>query len=220
MSVDLVAQERVVLDIVQDYLSKNRQFDIDDIVPYISYYLRRTPNNLNYEGIKSILKSLVKKKYLIEGSKLTHDDILKNDKRNRIYTLILENPGIYFTKIVKDLGFSNHVVVWHISILIKFNYIRKRIFDKHEIFFESSVDPQEAKWHFYLSLEKIKLIIQYFRNRNTGITKTKLSRELKMHLNTIKKYLRILQKLKLIFEEKIDNQVLYFLEEDFLTQNI
>ncbi len=218
MSVELVEQERVVLDIVQDYLSKNRQFDIDDIVPYISYYLRRTPNNLNYEGIKSVLKSLVKKNYLIEGSKLTHDDILKNDKRNKIYNLILENPGIYFTKIVNDLGFSNHVVVWHLSILIKFNFINKRIFDKHEIFYDISVNPKDAKLNFYLSLEKSKLILRYLRNNNTGITKTKLSKVLKMHISTISKYLGILQKYKLIFEEKIDNRVLFFLEEEFLTQ--
>ncbi|MFW9819401.1 MAG: hypothetical protein ACFFE5_07305 [Candidatus Thorarchaeota archaeon] len=216
MSVELVELERVVLDIVEDYLSKNRQFDIDDIVPYISYYLRRTQNHLNYEGIKSVLKSLVKKNVLIEGSKLTHDDVLNNDKRKKIYNHILKNPGIYFTKIVNDLGFSNHVVVWHQNILIKFNFIKKRIFEKHEIFFGSNVDVQKAKFGFYTSLNKSQKIIHFLQENNTGITKTRLSKALNIHLNTISKYLLILEGLKIILKEKIDNKNLFFLNEELL----
>lgn len=220
MSVELNSEETFVLDIVQDYLSKNRQFDIDDIIPYISYHLRRNSHNLNYQGIKSILKSLVKKQYLIEGSKLTSEDILKNEKRKSIYNLILKNPGIYFTKIVKELKLSNHVAVWHLNMLIKFNFIKKRIVNKYEIFFDPNLDYKKAKFNFYVSLKKSKKIIQYLKIDNTGITKTKLSKVLKMHLNTLTKYIEILAKFNVIVEEKIDNQVLYFVKEDLLTQNI
>ncbi|MFX1328150.1 MAG: hypothetical protein ACFE91_08405 [Promethearchaeota archaeon] len=220
MSVELNSEETVVLDIVQDYLSKNRQFDIDDIIPYINYHLRRTSYNLNYQGIKSILKSLVKKKYLIEGSKLTSEDILKNQKRKTIYNLILKNPGIYFTKIVKELKLSNHVAVWHLNILIKFNFIKKRIIDKYEIFFDAKLDYRKAKFNFYVSLKKSNKIIQYLQNNNTGITKTKLSKSLNMHLNTLTKYIEILVNFNVVVEEKIDNQVLYFVHEDFLTLKI
>jgi len=218
MSVELVPQERVVLDIVQDYLNKNRQFDIDDIIPYISYYLRRTPNKLNYKGIRAVLSSLVKKKFLIEGSKLSHNEILKNEKRKKIYNLILENPGIYFTKIVNDLGFSTHVVVWHLNILIKFSFIKKRIFDKHEIFFVSNVDVKKAKFGFYISHNKSQNIIQYLQENNIGITKTKLSKALNMHPNTLSKYLLILESLKVILKEKIDNKILFFINEKLLPQ--
>lgn len=220
MSVELLTQERIVLDIVQDYLSKNRQFNLDDIIPYISFFLTRSSHNLNNQGIKSVLISLIKKNFLIEGSKLTRDDVLKNKKRETIHNYILNNTGTYFNKIVKDLGFSNHVVVWHLNILIKFNFIKKRIWDKHDVYFNLKVDPQEAKFKFFTSLEKSKMIIQYLRENDTGITKTKLSKTLRMHLNTISRYLDILEKFKVIFEEKIDNRVLYFLEENFLISNI
>lgn len=220
MSVELLTQERIVLDIVQDYLSKNRQFNLDDIVPFISFFLTRSSHNLNNQGIKSVLISLIKKNFLIEGSKLTRDDVLKNKKRETIHNYILNNTGTYFNKIVKDLGFSNHVVVWHLNILIKFNFIKKRIWDKHDVYFNLKVDPQEAKFKFFTSLEKSKMIIQYLRENDTGITKTKLSKTLRMHLNTISRYLDILEKFKVIFEEKIDNRVLYFLEENFLISNI
>lgn len=220
MSVDLLPQERIVLEIVQNYLSKNRQFDIDDIIPYISYYLRRTSNKLNYEGIKSVLKSLINKNFLIEGSKLTNDDVLKNDKRKKIYHHILKKPGIYFNKLVNDLGFSTHVVVWHLNILIKFNFIKKRIFNKHEIYFDSNVDITDAKFSFYISHDKSQNIIQYLQQNNIGLTKTKLSKALNMHPNTLSKYLLILERLEVILKEKIDNKILFFVNEKLLPQII
>ncbi|MFX0006481.1 MAG: hypothetical protein ACFFAV_07095 [Candidatus Hermodarchaeota archaeon] len=220
MSVDLLPQERVVLEIVQNYLSKNRQFDIDDIIPYISYYLRRTSNKLNYKGIKSVLKSLVKKNFLVEGSKLTNDDVLKNEKRKKIYHHILTKPGIYFSRLVNDLGFSTHVVVWHLNILIKFNFIKKRIFNKHEIYFDSNVDIADAKFSFYISHDKSQNIIQYLHQNNIGLTKTKLSKALKMHPNTLSKYLLILERLEVILKEKIDNKILFFVNEKLLPQII
>ncbi len=220
MSDDLLAQEELVLEIVQDYLSKKRQFNIDDIIPYISFFVRKSSYNLNYQGIKSVLISLVKKNYLIEGSKLTRDDVLANKKRRTIYNHISRNPGIYFTKLIKDLGYTNHVVVWHLNILIKFKFINKRIWDRHEIFFDSKVDPQQAKFKFFTTRKKSKMIIQFLRENNIGNTKTKISKALNMHLNTSSKYLNILKKCKVIVEEKIENQVLYFLVEDYLTVKI
>jgi predicted transcriptional regulator len=216
MSIDLLTQEKVVLDIVHDYLNHKRQFDIDDIVPYINFRLRKSPNDLNYQGIKSILKTLVKKNFLIEGSKLTSEDVLTNEKRKIIYDYIIKNPGSYFTKIVKKLSLSNHVVVWHLNILLKFNFIKKRIIDKHEIYFDSKVDVREAKFKFYISLEKSNTIIQYLKKNNIGVTKTKLSKALEMHLNTISKYINILQKIQVIYEEKIDHQTLFFLNESLI----
>lgn len=216
MSIDLLTKERVILEIVQDYLSNNRKFDIDDIIPYISFRLRRTSYNLNYQGIKLTLQSLVKKKFLIEGSKLTNEDILNNKTRKIIYDYIVKNPGAYFTRIVKDLGVSNHVVVWHLNILIKFQFIKKRIVDKHEIYFDSKASFHGAKFNFYVSLKKSKLIIKYLKSNNIGISKTKLSKTLNIHINTVSKYLDNLVQVNLIIEEKIDNQVLYFLKEELL----
>ncbi|MFW9828118.1 MAG: hypothetical protein ACFFEY_11025 [Candidatus Thorarchaeota archaeon] len=216
MSVDLLIKERLVLEIVQDYLSNNRQFDIDDLIPYINFRLRRTSNNINYQGIRLILNSLVKKNFLIEGSKLTSEDILNNKTRRIIYEYIVKNPGAYFTKIVKNLGISNHVVVWHLNILIKFHFIKKKIVEKHEIYFDSEVSFQIAKLNFFFSLKKSKLIIRFLKSNNIGISKTKLSKTLNMHLNTVSKYLHNLVKINLITEEKIDNQVLYFLKEELL----
>jgi predicted transcriptional regulator len=52
------------------------------------------------------------------------------------------------------------------------------------------------------------------KNDNIGISKTNLSQELKMHMNTLAKYLNLLEKFNVIVKKKIENNYLYFLREN------
>ncbi|KKM68071.1 hypothetical protein LCGC14_1464530, partial [marine sediment metagenome] len=49
-----------------------------------------------------------------------------------------------------------------------------------------------------------------------GITKTQLSKELKMHSTTISKYLKVLAQFGIIFKKKMSKRLIYFLNEDFM----
>jgi predicted transcriptional regulator len=212
MSIQLLEQERVVLNIVINYLDTHRQFEIDNIIPFINSRLKSTLIDLNYNGIKLILESLVQKKFLVEGSKLTHEDILRNQKRKDIYEYILKNPGNNFSKIVKELNYSNHVVVWHLSILVKFDFIKKEMFDNHEVYYDSQISNRDAELIYYNSNEKSKAIINYLEENDIGVSKTRLSEDLHMHMNTISKHLSMLVNLRIITSKKIDKRELFFLE--------
>lgn len=216
MRVELLEQEKIVLDTVQEYLDKNRQFNLEDIVPFIKSRFRSSGVDINYNGIISILESLAKKKLIVEGSKFTKDNILKNQKRRRIYYYISEVQCAYFNKIVKDLDLSNHVVVWHLNMLLKFDFIKKEILENHEVYFNSEVDFEAIQSECYTTKEKSETIIEYLKNFNIGITKTQLSVDLKMHINTISKYLKSLEKFNIIISEKISKKTLYFLNEDYI----
>ena len=111
MLIELLEQEKLVLNVVQEYLNKNRYFNMNEIIPFIISRFRNASININISGIEDILRSLVKKNLIVEGSKLSINDVLKNQKRKNIYEYIQENPGIYFNRIVKELNMSNHVVV-------------------------------------------------------------------------------------------------------------
>ena len=78
---------------------------------------------MNYEGIRTILKSLLKKKLIIERSKFIKDEVLENDNRERVYNYIKNNPGVYFNQIAKKLLLSNYILAWHIKMLFQFNFI-------------------------------------------------------------------------------------------------
>ncbi len=213
-SENLSFEEKIVLDVVQEYLNRNRQFDIDNILTYIHSRFKMASINMNQSGIKEILNSLVKKNYLLEGSKLNRDSVLFNEKRRRIYKFILEHPGTYFNVLKKELHFNNYVITWHIDILEKFNFIKREFFDNRYIYFDSKVQFERAQINYFTSKEKFKKLMFYLQDNNIGVSKTQIFKDLKMHPNTINKYLDILERYNIIEKEKIENKFLYFLRMD------
>ena len=215
MLIELLEQEKLVLNAVQEYLNKNRYFNMNEIVPFIISRFRNASININISGIEDILRSLVKKNLIVEGSKLSRIDVLKNEKRKTIYEYILENPGIYFNRIVKELDISNHVVVWHLNILLKFKFIKKAKFENHDLYYDPNFDQKDLKLKYLTSKEKGKNIIEYLKKFDYGVTKTQISKELRMHINTVAKYLKMFEKIGMVFSKKVSKRILYFLSEVF-----
>ena len=216
MSSELLTHESLVFSVVQEYLNKNRYFDVNEILPFIVSRFRMSSININMKGIEEILKSLVKKKIIVEGSKLSIDEILKNEKRKKIYDFILDNPGTYFYKIVTKLGISNHVVVWHLKMLLKFNFIKVEKFENHNVYFDAQFNVKNSKFAYITSKEKGKKIIDYLRENDFGTSKSQLSNALNMHPNTISKYLKMLEQFKIIIKKKVSKRVIYFLNEAYI----
>ena len=91
--------ETIVFDFIQDYLNDSRPFSFESLVPVLQNRLSRTSVDLNNEGLRQILLSLVKKKLIVEGSVLSRETILNNSSRKRIYEYIIENNGVLFSQI-------------------------------------------------------------------------------------------------------------------------
>lgn len=207
--------EKLVFNVIQEYLDKNRYFNLEKIVPFISSRFAKASININDDGIKVILKSLVKKNLIVERSKLIREDVLINLNRKEIYDLIKRDPGIYFNKIVNELQLSIPVVEWHINILLKFNFIRKEKFDNFEAYFEEGIKDKDAFLVHIISRDKCNKIIEYFKNNNEGSTKNQVYTVLGMHPNTIKKYMDMLHEFGLLYKKVSKNKTLYFLNEQY-----
>lgn len=216
MSSELSEEEQIVLNTVLEYLDKNRQFNIRKIIPFIQSRFKLSSININENGIYEHLRSLVKMKYIIDGSKLTKEEILLNRKRNRIFGFIQENPGTNFIRIVEKLDLSHHVVTWHLKMLILFDYIKKETLENISIYYDSNIDFEEAKLNYYKSKERTKRIIKLLSDNTSGTTKTELARTLNIHLNTITKYLEEMENLNLIYKRKSLNTTIYLVNEKFL----
>ena len=113
-----------------------------------------------------------------------------------------KNPGAYFNKIVRELNLNKPVVVWHINMLERFDFIKREDFEGHEIFFDSNLITINKKFRYFTSKEKTKKIIEYLKINDYGITKTHLSADLGMHHNTISKYLSMLEEFNVIIKKK------------------
>jgi len=210
----LVKHEYIVFNAIKEYLNKNRVFDMKKILPYINSKFAKSSINVSTEGIHKIIISLVKKNIVVEGTKLTKKDVLIYSRRKKIYDYIKENPGKYVNKIAKDLKMCNIVVFWHLSVLEKFSFLKKMTIDNHVVYFDSDIDLKDTKKLYLTSKEKCKKIMNYLKINDFGITRNQLSRDLKIHNNTIRKYIKSLEEFNIISKEKRSNKILYFFEEN------
>ena len=205
--------ESIVYDAIMEYLDQNRYLNVDTVVPYLISRFSNTSVNLNKKGILSIIDSLIRKNLIVEGSKLVKDDILKNSNRYNIFQYIIKNPAIYFYKILADLQYPNHVIIWHLNILEDFGFIKKSKIKKNVVYSEISLDREDVKTIFYLKKKPSKIIIQKLRKNNLGLTKTQISKSTKMHPNTVKKYVKVLDSVGILAKEKYSHKTIYFLNE-------
>ena len=209
-----LAEEEMVLELVREYIEQHQFFNFNKIIPFISSRFAKASTNISSQGIKTILKSLVKQNHIIDGSSLTRDSVLLNENRKRIYDYISRNSGKYFYKIVKKTKLNNPVVEWHLNILLKFNFIKKTNIEDQEVYFKAEIDQELDKTVFFIKRERIEKIIRYFLHDNEGITKTRISKELKMHYMTIDKYFEKLERLYILKKKKLSNKTIFFLNED------
>ncbi|MFX1390116.1 MAG: hypothetical protein ACFE9Z_08650 [Promethearchaeota archaeon] len=210
---DVEKYEDLVLGYIIEYLNKNRYIELEYVIPYIKSRTSNDKININDIGISKILQSLFKQNLIAEGSKLTKSEVLENPPiRKKIYKYIQNNPGAYYYKIVKEFDLGNHSATWHLEMLLRFGFIKDMKIENNHIFYESSLNAKEIEECFYLSNNKVILILDYLKSNSNGCTKSELAENLKMHLNTVKKYLKKLVGLKQISMKKISNRNLYFID--------
>lgn len=208
-------EEEKVYDAIQRYIDNNRVLNYEKLIPYISNTFSRTSININEKGIRSILESLIQKKIIIQGSKLTKSIVLQNPNRRLMYDFIKRNPGLYLHRLIERLKLPNHVITWHLDVLLKFGYIKKVKIDSHDVFFHLNVDRANYRAFYALSKTKIQKILSFMYNNHKPVTKTALTKKLSIHYNTVSKYMEILKELYLVREEKLAHKTLYHLSQKF-----
>lgn len=206
----ITTQESLVFNIVRKYLNKKRVFNLEKMVPYIHSQLVRSSININLNGILIILEKLTEKKMILEGSKFTRDEILINSNRKIIYDYIVKHPGACYNQILTKLNFKNHVLSWHLDTLLKFQFIKTLKISNRRIYFKFDMDLTNIKRLYIKSREKAIKILNYLKGKKNGATKTNIANNLKIHMNTIKKYLESLENAELIHKEKRLKKNLYF----------
>ena len=213
MSINTPTLEKEVIRTINSYLEENKTFKVKEIIPYISSQISKKNLNLNQNGVKIILSKLLKKRIIVEGSKMIKSDILDNSKRRAIYEYIEQNPGSIFNVIMKELHISNYELLWHLKMLERFGFIKEDTFHEHTAYFAVEVSPQEMNKQYILNKPKSKQILSYLGENNIGITKTKIAEDLSMHFNTVDKYLNLLENIGVIIKENKTNKTLYFLKK-------
>ncbi len=204
--------ESAVLQIVKEFLEKKTFFSIEDIVVYVNNRVKRNPN-LNKNSIEIIIKSLIKNRVILPGTKLMKNNIIENPKRNEIFNLIKKNP-ININQIMKTLNLGSNHALWHLSCLEKFQFVRSKKINNRRVFFRFDSNPKFDEINYYIRIKIVQNIISFMKNEKKALKITEIATGMKKNHNTIKKYLNILIDLKLLSIEKDKNRIGYKLNQE------
>ncbi|MFX1375271.1 MAG: hypothetical protein ACFFA0_05620 [Promethearchaeota archaeon] len=138
-----------VLKIAEEIMSKNKVLNIQNL-----YNLAKKRLKIPRTGLLSIIRFLINKKILIEGSKFSKETVLLNHIRKGVLNYIRANPGVHFSNLRRralseDKGSSGQLV-WHLEMLLKFKYIKKIKIGNYTVFLPADQDKEIGKIFFFL----------------------------------------------------------------------
>jgi len=129
---DLKNINQVAIDILKiaEDMSSKKPLNIDTLY-------KMAVKKLNYPSdvINKTIYDLLLKKIIIPEKKLVRTQVLKNEKRQRIFDHIRESPGSHLREIRDKLNLNPHVAQAHLKILESFNFLYRKKHLKYVVFF-------------------------------------------------------------------------------------
>ena len=120
----------------------NRPLRISELFAMVTTRLGVAPVRAN-ESIYNLLKM----RKLVEGSKLTYQDIMANPLRSRISEYITKNPGSHVRDIRRAMNIDNAESAWHLKMLEKKDFkvilsgMDQDEYDENELYVRG-IDPE------------------------------------------------------------------------------
>jgi len=195
--------------LIQDYLRSNRSVDIEKLLDYLTAILSKQENPLNRNGIRKSLNQLINEKLILTGSKLTREEILTHQKRKEIFDVIQENTCLYPYQIHKLLNIPHQMILWHLDVLEKFEFVNIWEIDSHQVYYPSNISLKSVYTHYFSQHSKASAILNLIRSNQESCTQTHIVTELNMHPQTVRKYLKYLMKYRLLAKLKKERKTIY-----------
>jgi predicted transcriptional regulator len=181
-------------------------------VSYFSYILAIGSIILAF-GILSIVIIISKKDYIHylrtrstsiqKGAhRLTLDEVLENENRNKIIDLILNDPGIHFNELLRKSELAPGNLVWHLDILETYKIIGKKRIGNFIAYFPYYQKNPISNLDLKLSKSKLTLDILEMIENEPGIWNSVITKRKKVDHKTIHYHIKKLIDLGLVIVKK------------------
>ncbi|MHA1682895.1 MAG: hypothetical protein ACTSUE_18295 [Promethearchaeota archaeon] len=135
--------------------------------------------------VNESIYNLIKKKFLVEGSKLTYEEMMKNPLRIKIFEHVKQHPGCRVRDIRREMGIDNAESHWHLSMLVKFGYIRRKKIGKYVAHFVADFPADYDEILCYLQHNTTySVFYDVFVTPNSNAEE--IAGRLGLHVNTVK----------------------------------
>jgi len=193
---DLNILHRNILKVAEKLKKKDTFFDMKTLSE-LCYKELPNPRPEIEQGIRELYSM----KYIVKGTRLSRDDILANETRNKIYQFVQENPGTHEREVRNALNLGAYMAFRHLKFLEKFGFLRTKRYKNKKTFFPSDFDE---------SYEKNALI---FKDKTNSILYECIQEYGRIQLNQLSKllqmpYTTIQSRLKQMLDENIIEKVI------------
>ena len=155
-----------VIEIAEEIMSKNIVLNIETL-----YNVAKKSLKLPRNGLLFIIQFLINKKILNEGSKFSRETVLSNLIRRGIYNYIRLNPGAHFSilrkRALSDESGSSGQLVWHLEMLLNFNYITKIKVGNYTVFLPNEMEVELGIIYFLLRDKTNRKIVDLLTTQNS-----------------------------------------------------
>ena len=134
--------------------------------------------------------------------RLTMEEVLENENRNKIIDLILEEPGIHFNELMRRTELAPGNLVWHLDILETYKIIGKKRVGNFLAYLPYYPKNPISNIDLRLSKSKITLDILETIESEPGIWNNIITKKFKVDHKTIHYHLKKLTELDLIRVKK------------------
>ncbi|MHA1193651.1 MAG: hypothetical protein ACTSP9_15410 [Promethearchaeota archaeon] len=154
-----------VIEIAEEILSENQILTLDKLYKRAKRILK-----IPSPGLKSIIQYLVNKKILVDQSRFTKVSVLSNPYRKMLYSIVCNNIGIHLSAVRKLLNkkVSNVGVgqlLWHVDMLIKFDYIKSIKVGNFLILLPIKIDNDYGRICFFFRDELNRRILNLLNSK-------------------------------------------------------
>jgi DNA-binding transcriptional ArsR family regulator len=142
--------------------------------------------------------------------RLTLDEVLENENRNKIIELILENHGIHFNELLRKTNLAAGNLVWHLDILETYKVIGKKRIGNFITYFPYYQKNPISNIDLKLSKSKLTLKILELIEKEPGVWGNLITKGFKVDHKTIHYHTKKLLDLGLINVKKEGKKKKFF----------
>ncbi len=130
--------------------------------------------------------------------RLTLEEVLENENRNKIIDLVLNEPGIHFNELLRKTGIAAGNLVWHLDILMTYKVIGKKRVGNLIVYFPYYQKNPISNIDLQLRKSKLTLEILEMIEQDPGIWNNIITKKLKVDHKTILYHIKKLIELDLL----------------------
>ncbi len=130
--------------------------------------------------------------------RLSLEDVLENENRNKIIDLILKEPGIHFNELLRKTEIAAGNLVWHLDILETYKVVGKKRIGNFIAYFPYYQKNPISNLDLQLSKSKLTLEILEMIEKEPGLWNSIITKHFKVDHKTIQYHINKLKDLNLV----------------------